>query len=230
MRILVTGASRGGTSLAREVIKGLGIVKWRPEGKEEDRKFFKYKRLPENYGTKIASHNGVTIENLTKMMEKYKDLRIVFSIRHPVDICMSKIVRGQSASGGGDRRPGIEKVNADAMIDGAIMAVKYSLDIQKAITRIFPERTYTIRMENLILMPKREVAKIAAFFGVKPTKQAFMFFKHNTNKYQNARYGDRLDRSQVGLYKKWNIAFGGYFRKRKEDVDRIRKAFTLKED
>lgn len=230
MRILVMGASRSGTSLIREVVKGLGIVKWHPEEKEEDRKFFKYKRLPENYGTKVATHNGITVENITGMMGRHEDLRIVFSVRHPVDICMSKIVRGQSASGGGDRRPRIEKVNVDATVDGAIVAVKYSLDVHKAIIKRFPGRTCTVRMESLISMPEKEVTRVASFFGVEPTEQSLMFFAYNTNKYQRARYGDRLDKNQIGLNEKWDTAFGGYFRKRKEDINRIKKAFSLAED
>ena len=54
MRILVTGAGRGGSSLTREVVKGLNIVRWYPAHGQEDRSFFQ-RKLPESYGTKLTT-------------------------------------------------------------------------------------------------------------------------------------------------------------------------------
>lgn len=223
MRILITGAGRGGTSLVRELVRGLGIVGFY-RGGEEDRNFFKYSRLPKNYGTKLTIENeGFTLENLIKAMKRYTDLRIVFSLRHPVDNCMSKIVRGQRRSDGGDSK--VERLAPDATVEGAIITVKRMRHIHKEIVKQFSHRIHTVMMEDLILNPEREVNKIAMFLGVKITKRALEFYKHNTNRYQKKRYGTQLDASQIGLYERWDIAFNGFFKNREKDIKKIKRSF-----
>lgn len=211
MRILVTGTGRGGTSLLREVMKGLGIAKF--YGREEDRNFFLYDKLPENYLTKLALPvKGHSAESIIKLMRQHDDLYIIFSMRHPIDTCMSKIVRG-----GG--------ISADNTLEKAVQLVKKFHHIHKMITKLFPKRTITVRMEDLILHPRREVERIAQFFGAEATDEALRFYEHNTNRHQFKRYGRKLDRSQVGLYKHWDTAFGNYFRDKKNDIEFLIDAF-----
>ena len=231
MRIFITGAGRGGTTLAREVIIGLGLIKFYCDGqsKEEDRNFFKRKELPENYGTKLTTptfpgEDDYTIGNLGKLMNKYDDLYVVFSFRNPIDTCMSKIVRGQKHSDGGDKY--WEGVSPDGTVKDAIRTVKLMYGIYDAIKGLFPKRVYVIKMENLILHPEEEIGKVAKFFGVGVTSRALVFYRYNSNPYQFRRYGTAIDKSQVDLYKKWDTAYGGFFKDRKKDIDKIREAFN----
>ena len=224
MRILVTGAGRGGSSLTREVVKGLNIVKWYPVIGEEDRSFFNYIDLPENYGTKLTTEEFYR-GNITDMMKKYEDLHLIFSFRNPIDQCMSKIVRGQPRSKGGD---GSEELAPDATVWGAIKAVKLGLNLGKEMHLKFPERVHFMDMESLILYPRSAVTSIAQFlkFNLKNIpSRADNFYKYNTNQYQIKRYGSKLDKSQIDIHKRWDTAYDGYFRKRKKDIDTIWEAF-----
>jgi len=103
--------------------------------------------------------------------------------------------------------------------------VKYALAVLEVIEMLFPERLCKVKLEDLLLKSEREVTRIARFFGAQPSKEVFEFFKYNTNKYQKSRYGNRINSSQVGLHKKWDTAFNGFFNGRGGDIVRIRRAF-----
>lgn len=246
MRILVTGTGRGGTTLTKEVVKGLGIVDWHPKkvGRQEDRNFFKREMLPQNYGTKLATPNPIssdqahlygkehrygneysfTIENLIKRMREYKDLHLIFSFRNPVDTCMSKIVRGQKHSDGGDKS--WEEISPDGTPEGAILAVRLLCKIYREIKRLYPERVLAVSFQNLLLNPEKEVGMIARFLGVTATKKALEFYKYNSNRFQFKRYGASLDKSQVGIHKRWKTAYDGFFRNREKDIRKIKESFA----
>ena len=231
MRIFVTGASRSGTTLVREVVIGLEIAQFHCSGvnKEEDRSFFLYRKLPENYMTKLPAPyhpnptSGYTLENFIKYVKRYEDLHAIFSFRHPVDICMSKIVRGQKASGGGDRE--FEKRSPDSYVLAAISAVKWATSMYKELKKLFPERLLAVRMENLILHPEMEVKRIADFLGAEVTERSLLFYKYNSNVYQHVRYGSKLDTSQVGIHKRWQTAYGGFFKNKEKEIKSFTKAF-----
>ena len=224
MRILVTGLGHGGTSPTREVVRGLDIVKWYPGRGEEDRNFFNYERLPENYGTKLSIENdGFTAENIIRVMKAHDDLYIVFVLRNPIDVCLSKIVRSQKSSDGGDG----ENLSDEATVEAAVAAVKRCPSIYNKIKSLFSARIHTVRFEDLILYPSATVVDIAHFLRVEefPPQKAFDFYKHNTNKYQKVRYGNKLDESQVDIHKRWDTAYNGFFKDKKEDVERIMEVF-----
>jgi len=65
MRILVLGAGQGGTCLLVEAVRGLDLVEF--SRFVEDRMFFSYKTLPENYGTKLTTDSigGIDIDNFS---------------------------------------------------------------------------------------------------------------------------------------------------------------------
>jgi len=222
MRILVLGAGQGGTSLLVEAVRGLNVVSF--TSSIGDSEFFNYEVLPQNYGTKLTTDaiKKITIgnfssflENLKESMNKHADLYIVFSLRHPVDVFMSQIVRGQKRVDGGDTKG----LSDTGTIDGSLFAISHAHNVYKNILSLFPKRIITIKLESLVLTPKAEVNRIARFFGIKPTQQAYEFYKHNRNKYQKERYGNNLDKSVVALYKKWDTWHNGFFKDKKADID-----------
>jgi len=230
MRVLVTGTGRGGTTLTREVVIGFNISKFycSSQSKEEDAEFFRRKDLPENYMTKLATPSpppcdGFTIENLIKRMQEYDDLHLIFSFRHPVDTCMSKIVRGQGHFDGGDKAG--KGISPDGTVEGAVLSVKLMYKIYEDISQLYPKRVLAVDFENLILNPRKEVEKIARFLNVKVTKRSLLFYRYNSNRHQFRRYGTDLDRSQVDVHKRWKTAYGGFFKDKEEEMDKLRKAF-----
>ena len=211
MRILISGAGRSGTNLVTEVASGLSVVRFTKQ--IEDRKLFDYDVLPENYGTKLTTENkGFTLENIIKLMEGHHDLRIIFSIRHPVDTCMSKIIRGHV----GNKAP-------DRTVEGSIAAVRYFYMIYRTMLALFAERIYGAKMEDLILNPKGEVGAIAFFLNTEVTKTALEFYKHNRNKFHLKRYKRRIDRSQVGICERWAEAYDGFFSQREGDINILKE-------
>jgi len=220
MRILISGTGRSGTCLLTEVVRGLGIANF--SGSVEDRKFFKYEKLPENYGTKLVTdHPTSSLKNMRFFMERYQNLYFVFSLRHPIDIFLSKIRRGQRASDGGDR-PG-EDIAPDSTVKTALFAIKDFHEKYKFISNCYPSRSYSVKLENLLLSPKKTVNKVADFFQAEPTEQAYEFYEFDRNRYHHKRYKKQIDLSQVGLYKRWDTIYGGYFKNRKRDIEHAKK-------
>lgn len=231
MRILITGTGRSGTTLLREVVIGLDVARFQCGiySKEEDWNFFKYKELPENYMTKLVTPSppdpdkGYSIESLSKYMERYADLHLLFSIRHPVDACMSKIVRGQKHSDGGYKY--WEKLSVDGTVEGAIRSVKTMRVIFDAIKSQYPKRVLAVKLEDLVLNSVETIHRIAEFLCCKVTRRSTVFYRYNSNPYQFREYGTDLDRSQVNLHEKWETVYDGYFKDKEQDMKTLKKAF-----
>ena len=145
-------------------------------------------------------------------MKNHHDLHIIFSIRHPVDTCMSKIIRGW-----------IKDTSSDRTIEGAIVAMQHFHVIYKAMLVEFAKRTYGAKMENLILNPEKEISTIASFLNTKVTKKALEFYKYNRNKFHRKRYKYQIDVSQVDIHKRWEGAYNGFFSQRKNDIDNLKR-------
>jgi hypothetical protein len=226
MRILVLGTGQGGTSLLLEAVRGLGMVSF--TNKVEDREFFNHEVLPQNYGTKLTTdcvakitplNFSFFLEDLKKSMNKYANLYIVFSLRHPIDVFMAQLVRGQRPSEGGDGNRKKNRVSDSGTIDGSLFAISHAHNVYKNILALFPKRIITVKLEDLVLMPEIEVERIAKFFGVKPTRQAYEFYKYNRNLYQKERYGNSLDKSVIGINKRWDTWHNGFFKNRESDIN-----------
>lgn len=211
MRILVSGAGRSGTNLVTEVARGLRIVEFTK--RIEDIKLFDHSVLPENYGTKLATEqSGFSPEKIRMLMKNHLDLHVIFSLRHPVDTCMSKIVRGHI----GGKAP-------DRTVEGSLVAMRHFYTIYMAMMAEFRERTYGAKMESLLLNPQKEVDAIANFLNTKTTKTALEFYRHNRNKFHKERYGNRIDNTQIDIHKRWDTAYNGFFKERKGDIDILNK-------
>ena len=221
MRILVAGCGRGGTSLGIEVIRTLGIP---CTAFAEDRDFFSRTVLPPAYGTKLTTeHVNFTIENLHKQLEQFQDLRIIFILRHPFDNVLSKIVRGQPKSGGGDNET--ECVMSDGTVYGASAAVLNMHSILEWNLQTYPDRVYVVKMEDLIINPHETVTGVAAYLGVDVTNESLEFYKYNRNKHHQRRYGATLA-PQLNLYRDLKNNYGGFFVDRESDFSLIKVIFS----
>ncbi len=205
MRILISGTGRGGTNLLTELVKKITDVNFTQD--VEDRQFFN-RALYENYGTKLATdHPTFTLENLRLKMKRYDDLHVIFSVRHPVDNCLSKIVRGRPASAGGDKVT--ENVSSDGTPPTAVAALKQLYVILTEIKNLYPNRVHVVRMEDIVSDTQKQVDLLGEFLNTKP-KPYEGFQQNNRNRYQQKRYGDKLA-PQINLYKDLKNNFEGYF-------------------
>ena len=214
MRLIVSGAGRGGTNLLTELIKKISDLNFTTE--VEDRNIMSKNTIPKSYATKLAIENTVfTKENITKLMNKYDDLFLGFSLRHPMDNCMSKIVRGQKSSEGGDKVT--EILSTDATVDKAVESIYNLYEYIDYFKSLFPNRVFYVKMEDIILNTNDVTNTIKDKIGLQKINPCDGFQKNNRNRYQKGRYGNSLDAKQVGVYKQEN-PFNGFFNDKMDKI------------
>ena len=81
-------------------------------------------------------------------------------------------------------------------------------------------------MEHLLLNPEKEVSAVANFLNAEITDTALEFYKHNRNNFHRKRYGDRIDSTQIDIYKRWDMAYDGFFKERKIDINILKKELS----
>lgn len=214
--ILVSGAGRGGTNLLAALFRELNLVQFSDLG--EDRELFN-KELPQNYGCKLAVDNR-GFEQIFDYMSKYPFLNIFFSLRHPTDNALSKIVRGQSKSGGGDTT--MEEVAPDGIPTGAVKSVRSSFRYYRQLKVEYPDRVFGIRMEDLItnlgFVTENILHKLGEDeFNYDITEIDLM--RSSKNKWHKQRYNDQIDNSQINLFNNLETSFDGYFSDKTELVE-----------
>lgn len=213
--ILVTGAGRGGTNLLAALFREINIVEFSDLG--EDRELFK-KDLPRNYGCKLAVDNQ-GFENINDYMLNYPFLYVFFSLRHPIDNALSKIVRGQSKSDGGDTT--MEEVAPDGVPDGAVKSVRTSFEFYEKLKAEYPDRVFGIRMEDLITNLDFVTLQILQKLGepdFKYNAAEIDLMRSSKNKWHKQRYNDQIDTNQINLFSDLKTAFDGYFKDSEELV------------
>jgi len=203
MRILVTGAGRGGTYLLKAAVESFGNLTFK---KGEDKQFFR-KNIPENYGAKLTTENiDVTATNLAMKLHEYPDLRIIFSSRHPVDILLSRLWRGQNLAGDRDA------------IERAIEAIRFFYGTYSDTICHFSGRTFIVKMSDLINSTEFAIKGIANFLGWSVSYAALNFVAFTNHKRHIERYGKKLDPSQIDVHLNWETAYDGFFKDRRADI------------
>lgn len=218
MRVIVSGTGRGGTNLLTELVRKItkGNVSFSQH--VEDRKIFLNKIIKENYGTKLTiDHPTFTIKNAKKMLTQHKDLKILFSVRRPIDNCLSKIVRGQKYSGGGDKTT--ENVSADGTVETSFLSIKKLYSFINELKNSHPKQIIVVKMEDVIEKTEKVANRLFKFFNITPVPYEG-FQTQNRNMYHKKRYGNELAK-QVDLYLDLNKNFNGYFANKKQIVESL---------
>jgi len=206
MRVLISGTGRGGTNLLTELSRKITTISFTDE--VEDRNLFLHANLPADYGTKLTvDHPTFTLQRALTHLEKYEDLHILFAVRHPIDNCLSKILRGRPASQGGDKVT--ENISADATLPASIQAIRDLYEYIEVLQTEYPQRVCVVRMEDVIQETQKIVDELGEFLNIEPLP--FEGFQStNRNQYQKSRYGDALI-PQTSLYKDLKNNFGGFY-------------------
>lgn len=186
----------------------------------EDRAFLKQKehKIEDmDYCIKCCTENDFTLEDLKYQMDRYPNMKVIFTMRHPIDLCMSKIVRGQPKSMGGDNTT--EETATDGTMSGAIESLKVADKCLSMLADNYEDRLMIVRLEDLLCATVYETIRIAQFVGpVMPDEKMIQAYKYNRNKYQSDRYNGEKDMSVINLHQNLDTAFDGFF-KRNDSID-----------
>lgn len=89
----------------------------------------------------------------------------------------------------------------------------------------YPQRVLAVRMESLILELVKTIGEIAEFLCCKVTKLSLVFYRYNSNPYQFKEYRTNLDKTQINLHERWQVAYNGYFKDKAQDIKALKIAF-----
>ena len=144
-QVLVTGTGHSGGNWVTEIINLSG--KYNFTEFVEDRNLFNHIVLPDRYGTKLAIENfGVNIRNLKKLLESNPNLKIVYTLRHPVDNCLSMIYRATPAEENEKFSGRWLDYHPTGTTIGAVKDIEYSQMILDFLKAEYPDRVLVVKL------------------------------------------------------------------------------------
>lgn len=217
MKLLVTGPGHSGGNWVTEIARATGKFNFTEE--VEDRTFFFTPHLPDSYATKLATDNlGFYWENIYKMMACNEDLYIIFTTRHPIDNCLSKIARGVPKEGN-EPVPNLLVYSWEATLNGAIKSIEIAYSLYSILEKVFPERVLRVRLEDLIKGTEGATLQVCKFLDVPYKEEYCEAYKNTRNTWQKIRYQGKKDVSQVNMYKRLGEIYDGMFVGEQKMVD-----------
>jgi hypothetical protein len=210
-KVVVTGASHAGTTLAAAIVRASGQFDF--YFGTEFRDLFT-KDLTPRHGCKLSTDN-MTFEDFEALFSKYKDLYIIFSVRNPVDIALSHIFRARPQEEGGDSWDG--ETDELANVEGACFRVRHMFDLYVKLKEKFPERMLVVNMEDTIRDLDRTLKIVCGFLFIDRTPSMEKPWEYIVHKFMDKRY-NKMDTSQIDVYKRWETAYGGFYADKKEVV------------
>lgn len=218
-RVLITGSGHSGGNWATEIINLSGAFQFTEA--VEDRDLFWREFLPERYGTKLATDNiGMYPENLERLLSRYTDLRVVFTLRHPIDTCLSKIFRSTPAR---ENEPVGDMLDYswDGTVNGSIKSMEQMYTVYSFLKRRYSDRTLFVKLEDLLTDRQKEIERICRFLGIQRNPQMDEAYRFSRNRHHQKRYKGKLDKSQLYIHMQWDKAYNGFFKDKCGVIDRL---------
>jgi len=211
--VAVIGCGRSGTNMVLEILSGHTQLSPTTPDPEDKRLFVPGRRLSPRYLTKCDTHYG-SVDALGKLVNLNTRLKIIWTIRDPRDICLSKLRRGVTIDQGGD----CEVAAEDSTDSGCINSIVKMADMHRFVIDRCPERVMTVRMENVIEDVEKEARRLSTFLELEFERPMCEFPSRMRNEQKKSRYGNLVDSSQVGIWRDLQTAYGGYFSARSSRV------------
>lgn len=214
MSIVVVGCGRSGTNMALEILHG--NPKFEASNPPEDKKVFKRgDKYGKHYLTKCDTiYFGK--EGFVKTMHDNLDMKIIWTIRDPRDMIMSKLRRGVPESEGGDCKVLADDATPEgAMFDIRDMTLKYQAFVKLP---DIVERIMLVKMEDMLLNTEGVTRGMCSFFGVDFEPSMCEFWKRMRVSQKARRYHGK-DMGQVRMWENWRKAYGGWLVKQGFDME-----------
>lgn len=178
------------------------------------------KKVDSNYFSK-ADTDAISKKQLITFIEKNKHIKIIGTIRHPYDIILSKIYRGQpNTEGRGNWN------SWDSSPKNCIHSIKNAYCIHQYLLNTYPSQFRIIKMENLILQTENELQKLCKFLNIPYIDSMKNFPKRMRNKHKKKRY-KKIDKLQINLWKRYTEIYSGFFNNYNVNLEDLFKKVTL---
>ena len=213
MKALIFSCGRTGTNMLLEILRGSSVL--HATSPAEDKRVFRNPTvLHNNYLSKCDTVYADSLEQVLNMMTINPDLKLLWTIRDLRDSALSKIYRGQPGNDVGALPAD------DATFTGCIDDIDWMYKLYCGVKSKFPDRLMLVKMENVILNFEETISQVCNFLEIEFEDNMNNF----TNRYRVSHKANRykkLDNKQVGLWKRRNEIYGGFFKTHNIDLDSL---------
>ena len=217
MSVIVISCGRTGTNVCLSILSGNSNLKADPV--VENKNLFKFiQKYPNNYLAKADIHYMSNVKKLDDLMKINPNMKMIWTIRDPRDVILSKIRRGQPKNMGGDNL--VNTLSSDATPRTAIQSVNNMFEKYTYCKANYPNRTFLVKMEDMLLDTETTAKQMCEFIDVPFEEKMVDFPQKMENKYKVKRYGRKIHKNQVGLWKNWETIYGGFFVKGKYEMNK----------
>tara|TARA_R110002020_G_scaffold56186_4_gene155761 strand:+ start:2300 stop:3004 length:705 start_codon:yes stop_codon:yes gene_type:complete len=215
MSVLVMGAGRTGTNMLLEIVAGSSRLEtYRPYVDISPNFLNSHPDLVhEKFLSKCDTIGIVSLERLHKFINDNSELKILFTVRDWRDAALSKIYRGQPGQDGNRR------LAADASVEGCLIDIFWSKVVYDYLKQKIPNRVKLVKMEDIILNSDTTIKDVCKFCEIPYEEDMLSFNDRYGNPYKKERYKKGFDKKQVGLYKRVDELYEGFFKTHNADLD-----------
>ena len=196
MPTLILSCGRTGTNMLLEVMRGSSILQPTTEYAEHKYVFRQCAKLEPKYLSKCDTHYVDSLRQVSNLMEKNPDLKILWTLRDLRDAAMSKLFRGYQKAD-------------DATFDGCIKDISWMVEIYEHLQENYSDRIMAVRMEDMVMNFDETVHSICEFVDV-PFEDSMRNF---VDRYRNPEYAGykEIDKSKYQMYKRKDTVYDGFF-------------------
>lgn len=211
MIAVILGTGRSGTNIALEIISGSSHLK--SPGNGVAYKFHEPRKYKSNILIK-SDINNHTVKTIKDVLDINPGMKLIWTIRDPRDICMSKIKRGVPINLGGD----CTGFSPDGTPEGAVKNLRLMVELYDHFKG--DDYSMLVRMEDMLLATETEAKRMCDFLAIPFEKDMVNFHKRMRNAHKRKRY-KKIDLSQISLWKRWDTVYDGYFVKNNIDMPKV---------
>tara|TARA_R110002074_G_scaffold102179_3_gene220738 strand:+ start:6191 stop:6835 length:645 start_codon:yes stop_codon:yes gene_type:complete len=180
----------------------------------EDKQLFRQcNKLSDDY---LSKCDTVYIDNLMQvsaLMDKNPQLKILWTIRDLRDAALSKIYRGQP---GND----YHSLCDDATLTGCLEDISWMTAVYNFLEKRYPERMLLVRMEDVINNFDDIIKKICDYSNITFEEPMRKFTSRYRLTSQSNRYKN-LDKKQIATHLRRNEIYNGFFKTHDIDLDEL---------
>lgn len=202
MRVVVASPGRSGSNMALEILRLSGAFQNVPAA--DVKTLFRTVDIPDNLLCKCDSAY-YNVDQIKSTLDKYPDMMIVWTVRDPRDMIMSRLFRGQIGQDVKGRKP-----SDDTNPVVCIRDMQKAFSIYLELSNRYPDRVYLVKMEDMLLSTERTIRSLCVFVQVPFKIEMLEFYKTMRRPEKRTRY-TTIDTNELGKWKRWKEVYDGFF-------------------